>query len=176
MAKSSNFTGQDGLTKEARAAVSSAFDALSDWRNDMATANDRYSERVFDQMAKAARSMGWPDDMIEATREQLQTTSKMQLQMMDKLMEVWEEQLKSPGAKMKTPADFFNHFPGMPNGGSHHTMPGMMPDMSQFGGMPMAPFQFWMQAAEMWQKNMASAMQIWTNGMGQPPHNGRGRD
>jgi len=31
--------------------------------------------------------------------------------------------------------------------------------------MAMAPFQMWMQAAEMWQRNMASAMSMWSNNL-----------
>jgi len=39
-----------------------------------------------------------------------------------------------------------------------------MKDMGNLGAMPLAPFQFWMQAAEMWQRNMMTAMSMWTGG------------
>jgi hypothetical protein len=39
-----------------------------------------------------------------------------------------------------------------------------MPDMKSFGDfstMPTAPLQFWMQAAEMWQKSWQQALSSW---------------
>ncbi|MDX2288761.1 MAG: hypothetical protein NW217_08065 [Hyphomicrobiaceae bacterium] len=159
------------MTKEAREAISSAFDALSKWRDDMASANEQYSKTFFDQMAQATRSMGWPDHVIEATRTQLNQASKMQLQMMDQLMETWETQLKSPSAGLTSPQEFMEQLqkmqpPGMAGMPGMSGFPGMgsMPGMGAGGmpGMAMAPFQIWMQAAEAWQKNMASAMSMWT--------------
>lgn len=99
------------LNDEARRAVNAAFDALNDWRNDMAVASDRYSSRVFDQMQAATRAMGWPDEVVNATRLQLQNASRMQLQMMDQVMDAWKTQLRNPGATMKMPGDFM---PGCP--------------------------------------------------------------
>lgn len=143
------------LNDEARRAVNAAFDALNDWRNDMAVASDRYSSRVFDQMQAATRAMGWPDEVVNATRLQLQNASRMQLQMMDQVMDAWKTQLRNPGATMKMPGDFM---PGMPD------FTKGMTEMGGMGGMAMAPFQFWMNAAEMWQKNWASAMSLWMKG------------
>ena len=108
----------------------------------------------------------------------MQQGSKMQLQLMDQVMDVWEQQIKAPGSAL----------PGMPGMGAMPGMPGMgaIPGMPKFenpfanmpgmqgmagmmgpGGIPgmpdfsgMAnPMQFWMQAAEMWQKNWATAME-----------------
>lgn len=138
------------LNDEARRAMGSAIDALNDWRNEMAGANERYSSRVFDQMSAATRAMGWPDEMVNATRQQLQNASRMQLQMMEQLMEAWKTQLRDPSASFQMPSmpDFTKGFG----------------DMGGFGGMSAAPFQMWMQAAEMWQKNWASAMSLWMKG------------
>jgi hypothetical protein len=36
-----------------------------------------------------------------------------------------------------------------------------MKNMPDFAGMPAAPLQFWMQAAEMWQKNWQQALSSW---------------
>lgn len=162
MAKS-NFSSAQGMTDEARKAANAAFEALSQWRDDMAKANETYSNKVFDQMAQASRAMGWPENMIDAARDQMQEASRMQLQMMDQLMDTWSKQVKSPDMSMASPADFMEQFkkfqqmgmggsPGMPGFGQ---MPGM-------NNMAMAPFQMWMQAAEMWQRNMASAMSMWS--------------
>ncbi|MGD9783592.1 MAG: hypothetical protein AB7E80_00685 [Hyphomicrobiaceae bacterium] len=143
---------------DARRAMGAAFDALNDWRNEMAGANERYSARVFDQMSSATRAMGWPEEMVNATREQLQNASRMQLQMMDQVMQAWKMQIKNPAASsmgMGMPGDFMKGMPDFTKG---------LGDMGGFGGMSAAPFQFWMQAAEMWQKNWASAMSLWMKG------------
>lgn len=162
MAKS-NFSGAQDMTEEARKAATTAFEALSQWRDDMAKANETYSNKVFDQMAQASRAMGWPENMIDAARDQMQEASRMQLQMMDQLMDTWSKQVKSPDMSMANPADFmeqFKKFQQMGMGGASG-MPGFgqMPGM---GNMATAPFQMWMQAAEMWQRNMASAMSMWS--------------
>ena len=146
------------LNEEARRAVNSAFDALNDWRNDMASASERYSSKVFDQMSTATRAMGWPDEVVNATRQQLQNASRMQLQMMDQVMDAWKMQLRNPGSGFQMPANMMQGIPGMPD------FTKGLGDMGSLGGMSMAPFQFWMNAAEMWQKNWASAMSFWMKG------------
>lgn len=165
MASKQDFPNPEKLTKEAREATADALDALAQWRDEMAKANDRYSEKVFDQMAKATKSMGWPDHLIDATRDHLQNASKMQLEMMDKVMDAWKGQIENSQPGMGMPAEFVEQMQKfMPPGMSG--MPGM-PNMGDMGGMnnmAMAPFQFWMQGAEMWQRNMATAMSMWTQG------------
>ncbi len=146
------------LNDEARRAVNAAFDALNDWRNDMASASERYSSKVFDQMSTATRAMGWPDEVVNATRQQLQNASRMQLQMMDQVMDAWKGQLRNPGAGFQMPSGMMPGIPGMPD------FTKGLGDMGSLGGMSMAPFQFWMNAAEMWQKNWASAMSFWMKG------------
>ena len=143
------------MNEEARRAMGAAFDALNDWRNEMASANERYSARVFDEMSTATRAMGWPEEMVGATRQQLQNASRMQLQMMEQVMDVWKSQLRDPSAQMQMPADFMRGMPDFTKG---------FGEMGNFGNMSTAPFQFWMQAAEMWQKNWASAMSLWMKG------------
>lgn len=164
MAKS-DFSGAQGLSDEARKAAGAAFDALAQWRDEMARANENYSSKVFDQMAEASRAMGWPDAMIESARGQMQEASRMQLQMMDQLIEAWSKQIKAPDMGMASPTDFMEQFKkfqsmgmGMGGPGASQVPPGM-------AGMAMAPFQMWMQAAEMWQRNMASAMSMWSNNL-----------
>lgn len=166
-----DFSNYQAMNKEAREAITNAFDALSEWRDDMAGANNRYSSKVFDQMTEASRAMGWPDSLVSATRDHLSQASKMQLEMMDKVMDAWQDQLKSPNFKPSAPPT--NAPSGMPGGMPTNPMEmmqqfygAMMPGGAQggLGGMPMAPFHFWMQTAEMWQKNWASAMSLWMNG------------
>jgi len=165
MAGKQDFPNPEQLTKEAREAMSDALDALSQWREEMAAANDRYSDKVFDQMRKATGSMGWPDHLIDSTRDHLQNASRMQLDMMDKVVSAWKGQLENSSAGMAMPNEIMEHMKKFTPG----NMPGMpefpgMGDMNNVNAMAMAPFQFWMQGAEMWQRNMATAMSMWTQG------------
>ncbi len=175
------------LNDDARKAVGSAFDAMSNWRNDMSKMSERNNEAVFDKMSSAAKAMGWPTEFVEMSRQQIQTTTKMQVQFMEQVMETWEQQLKNPGSAFTTPggsagnlSPFPNAFPGMGGQSPFNMMPGMMPGM---GSMPANPFQFWMQAAEMWQKSCQQAMQSWTEaqsnmmgGSGSSTGSGSGND
>ena len=149
-----------GLSEEAKKAVNNTFDALAEWRDQVSTSNERYTSKVFDNMASAGRAMGWPDQLIEATRLQMQQASKMQLAMIDQLMDAWQRQLNNPTAGLQMPTSIPG-MPQMPN--MAQMMPGMggngMPDLSSMGAM--APLQMWMQAAEMWQKTWSQAMSTW---------------
>lgn len=165
MSSNKDYPDARKLSEDARKSVGEAFEALNQWRDEMAQANERYSGKVFDQMAKATRSMGWPDELVEASRDHLKNTTNMQLQMMDKVMDAWRQQIRNADSGLLSPQDFaeqMKSFQNMTPGGMGQ-FPGM-PDMSQFTNMPMAPFQFWMQAADMWQKNMATAMSMWMSG------------
>lgn len=153
-----------GLSDEARKAMNNAFDALSDWRNEIASTAEKNSSIVFDRMGAAAKAMGWPSDFVDMTRQQMQSTSKMQLQMMDQIMDVWEQQMKSPGSPVSlSKSSGLGAFPGAFSGmGGAQSFPGFTAfpgfDMSS---MPTNPMQFWMQAAEMWQKSWQQAMSAW---------------
>jgi len=85
-----------GLSDEAREAVNTAFDAMSDWRTETAENNERHLTKVIDKMAAAARALGWPEEIVDATRVQMQNIAKMQTLMMDRTMNTWEEQIKAP--------------------------------------------------------------------------------
>lgn len=166
------------MTEESRKAMSSAFDAMTKWRHDLASMTERNSEAAFGQMSSAAKALGWPTEFVEATSDHMRNASKMQLQMMDQVMGVWEKQAKSPAAGFQMPQmptfpgmpafPGMPNFPGMPsfpgfgatNGSSGAQFPGM-PDMSKFPMMQMMPMQFWMQAFEMWQKSWQQGMQTW---------------
>ena len=55
MASSSNFTNIPGMTKEMRDGLSAAFDALSNWRDEIETVNERCMGKVLDQTSAVAR-------------------------------------------------------------------------------------------------------------------------
>jgi hypothetical protein len=132
------------MNKEMRDRVLAAFDALSNWRNEIETANGRCLGKVLDQTSGVARSMGWPDEAVKATRDYLQNTSKAQTQLIDQLVEGWKQQLKSPISPMAIPRSLTGHA-SKPSG--LKTMASATPDFNAF-----APWTIWMQAAEMWQR------------------------
>jgi len=72
------------------------------------------------------------------TTEHLEKASKAQTEIIDQIMEGWKQQVMSPGA-MGVPRSFSGQMPSLPGGA--------MPTFD-----PMAPWTFWMQAAEAWQR------------------------
>ena len=143
MSRSSDFGDMPGITKEMREELIAAFDALSRWRNEIESVNERCLAKALVKTSGVARSMGWPDQAIRATRESLENASKMQTKMIDQIMEGWERQLKSPTASMAIPRSFADQIP-RPSG------PSFAGATAEFN--PLAPWAFWLQAAEMWQR------------------------
>ncbi len=140
-----------GLSDEARKAVNAAFDAMSTWR----TESEKSFERVIDKMAAAARALGWPEQIVNATRAQIEDITKMQIQTMDQMMDAWEEQIKSPSSS-----------------GAILSKLKSLPSFSAGGGWPSAaasqmtafnPFAVYMQIAQQWQKAWTDAMGFWAN-------------
>jgi hypothetical protein len=130
-----DFTNIPGMTKEMQEGVIAAFDALSTWRDEIETANERCLTKVLDRTSAIARAMGWPDQAIGTTRECLERTSKVQVEMIDKVMDGWKRQLTSATEPMVMPNSFIGHAPAV------------APEFN-----PLAPWNFWLQAAEMWQR------------------------
>ena len=155
-AKRRNFNSMSvpGLSDEARQAVNAAFDAMSAWCIDTAKSNEKNSEQVIEKMAAAARALGWPEQIVDAIRAQLQSITKMQIQMMDQLMDAWEEQIKSPNP-MTAPSAMLSKLKSLPG-----VPAGTWPNADAFAGAAMNPMQFWAQLAAQWQKAWADAMGI----------------
>ncbi len=112
----------------------------------------------------------------------MQGVTRMQAQMIDKMMDAWEEQIKSPNPMGAFPTAMMNKMKSMPGvqgmpgmGGAMPGFPGMppMPGMDALPGMMANPMQFWLQMGEQWQKNWAQAMQSWTAGAGANPPGGK---
>jgi hypothetical protein len=140
-----------GLNEEARKAVNGVFDAMAEWRDEVSSTTQACTDKVLDRMGEAAKAMGWPSELVDATRSQFQQASRMQSAFIDQMMDGWQQQLKSRR---------------VPSGGI-----GQMPVFDQAApamNVAMAPLQMWMQAAEMWQKSWQSALSRWmdlqTNG------------
>jgi cellobiose-specific phosphotransferase system component IIA len=142
------------LTSQSRQAVTSAFEALEQWRDEIFSANDRYLTKVLDQMASAHRAMGWPDHVTAAAREHLLKASKAQTHMIDQVMDAWERQLKSHDAPRGMPAGLMFPMPML----SHSAFSDPASEMMRFGEMTLVPFKLWLQAAEAWQRSWAAAV------------------
>ena len=140
-----------GLSAEARDAVNAAFDAMSTWRTETVNASEKNFEQVIEKISAAARALGWPDQIVDATRSQMQTLTQTQIQMMDQMMDAWEEQIKSPNpsamlSKLKSSSSF-GPAGSWPNLGDVSTT---------------NPMQFSMQFVEQWQKVWSESMAFWT--------------
>lgn len=136
-----------GLSNEARDAVNAAFEAMSTWRTETVDNSEKNLGQVIEKMAAAARAVGWPEQIVDATRSQMQTVTKTQIQMMDQMMDAWEEQIKSPNApamlsKLKSLSSF--------------GPAGSWPNLAEVSAMN--PMQF----VEQWQKVWSDAMAFWT--------------
>ena len=102
-------------------------------------------------MAAAARALGWPEQIVDATRSQKQSVTKTQIRVMDQMVDAWEEQIKSPN-----PAVMLSKLNSLSGFGPAGTWPSAA-DMSA-----MNPMQFYMQFFEQWQKAWSDAMAFWT--------------
>ena len=143
-------TSTPKLSDDARKAVNAAFEAMSTWRDEIVN-SEKNSERVIEKMAEAARELGWPEPIVDATRLQMEAVTKMQIQTMDRMMDTWEEQIKSPNSS----STMLSKLTSLPNFGPV----GSWPDNLQMAALN--PFQFYMQVAQQWQKTWADAMASW---------------
>jgi len=139
-----------GLSDEARKAVNAAFDAMSTWRIETAKNSEKNSEQVIEKMAAAARALGWPEQIVDTIRAQVQSITKMQIQTMDHMMDAWEEQIKSP--MTSSPSAMLSKLKSLPG----VTPAGSWPSANALAATN--PMQFWMQWAEQWQKAWTGAM------------------
>ena len=149
MAASPDTRAMQSLPREAREAIKAVFEALSEWRDEVGATNERRSETVLDKMAAAARSLGWPKELVDASHKHLTQASKAQMHLIEQMMQAWEKQLTSPTADQ-----FMAQLRTLPSMG--------------LGATTSTPLDFWMQAAEMWQRNWESALSMWTSGSSRP--------
>jgi ribonuclease D len=145
-----------GLTNEAREAVNAALKALSTWRNEMADTSEKNGKQVIEKMAVAATALGWPEQIVDAARTQMQSISEMQIQTMDRMMDAWVEQLKLPNPMAASPSAMLSKLKSLPSVGT------TWPNAEAFQKAAMNPLQFWMQFAEQCQKSWAETMTFWS--------------
>ncbi len=134
---------------EARKAVKAAFDAMSTWQTEVANSGEKNLERVIDKVTAAAEALGWPKEIADAVRTQMQTITKMQSQMMDQMIGAWEEQMESPSP----PSVILSKLQSLP------TLPaGSWPSAAS---QATNPFEASMQIAQQWHKAWLDAMAPW---------------
>ena len=142
-----------GLKKEVRDAVNAALKAMSSWRKDIADTSEYNGKRVIEKMAAAAAELGWPEQIVDAARVQMQSIAEMQIQTLDHVMDAWEEQLKLPNPTATSPSAMLSKLktPG-------RSLAGTWPSVEVFQKAAMNPLQFWMQCATQWQKSWVDTM------------------
>ena len=146
-------------SEQAQKAAVGVLDAMTDWRDTLAATNERCLARVLDRITAAQLAMGWPEHVVDTARESFLQASRAQRQIADQIIDTWERQLRSAGddASMRPQGPMYQAtgFPGFPFGQSS-------PDLLRLGEMSVTPFKMWLQAADMWQRDWARAMSIWT--------------
>ena len=147
-----------GLEKEVRDAVNAALKAMSSWRNDIADTSEYNGKRVIEKMAAAAAALGWPEQIVDAARVQMQSIAEMQIQTIDHMMDAWEEQLRLPNPTAASPSAMLSKLK-TPSFSPASTWP----SVEAFQKAAMNPLQFWMQFAQQWQKSWADTKSFWGN-------------
>lgn len=124
------------LTKEALEGANAALKALATWRNEIADTNQKNGERVIDQMAVTAKTLGWPPQVVDTARTQLKGAADIQVKAMDRMIDAWEEQLKLPNPMTASPSVMLSKLTSLPG----------------LTATPSAnPIEVWMKLAEQWQ-------------------------
>ena len=115
--------------------------------------SEKNSEQVIENMTEAARELGWPDQIVDTSRMQMEAITKMQVQTMDRLMDTWEEQIKS----LNLSSTMLSKLISLPNFGPVGSWPNRgNPQMAALNAL-----QFYIQVAQQWQKAWADAMASW---------------
>jgi hypothetical protein len=125
---------------------------METWRTETANSSEKNAAQVIEKMAAAARALGWPEQIVDTTRMQMQNITKLQIKVIDQMVDIWEQQIKSPN-----PAAMLSKLKSAPGFSA-----GSWPDADAFS--PFNPFQTYMQLAEQWQKAWASATGFQTKG------------
>ena len=156
--RSFNPVSVPGLSNDAREAVNAALKAMWTWRNETDNTSEKNSKQVIDKMAAAAAALGWPEQVVDAARTQLQGIAELQTKTIDHMMDAWEEQLKLPNPMTASPSAMLSKLKSLPDFGRA----GSWPSSEAFQKAAINPLQFWMQFTEQWQKSWTDTMTFWT--------------
>jgi hypothetical protein len=151
-----NPTSIPGLSNQARDAVNAAFEAMSAWRKETVETSEKHSKLVIGKMATAAAALGWPGEIVDAARTQMESVSEMHIQAIDHIMNAWEQQLKLPNPMTASPSAMLSQLKSLPGFGPSRGLS----SANALAGMN--PFQFWTQMAEQWQNSWTNAMTFWS--------------
>jgi hypothetical protein len=143
---------------DARQAVTSAFEALDKWRDELVSLNERHLTKALDLVASSQRSLGWPDHFTTATRDYLLKASKTQTQMISQVMDAWEKQLRSSASPPALPEAFQFQMPASSRSTPKDAEAEMLQLQDLAMATPLTPFMLWVQAAQMWQRSWAQAI------------------
>jgi hypothetical protein len=130
------------MSKELREELVAFFDSLSTWRDEVEAVTERCLNKVLYRTAGGGRSLGWPYKAVKTTREHLKDASNVQTKIIDQIIEGWKRQLMSAPAPTAIPSSFTDLFAKF----------GSAPLNTRPEFNPLAPWAFWLQAAEMWQR------------------------
>ena len=141
-----DLTSIPGLSSKAREAVTSVFEAMTAWQTETVKVGEKNSKQVFDKMATAAAALGWPEQIVDAARAQIQGVGDMQAKTMEHMRHAWEEQLKNPTAA--SPEAILSKLKSMPDFGSASSLP----NAEALQAAATAPLALWMEFGKQWQK------------------------
>ena len=108
-------------------------------------------------MAAAAKALGWPEQIVDATRTQMLSATEMQIKTIDHMIDAWEEQAKLPNPMTASPSAMLSKLKTLPGVAPIGSWPGAAASQ----GLAMNPLQFWVQLGEQWQKACADTMTVW---------------
>ena len=149
-------TSVRGLTNEAREAINEALKAMSAWRNEIADTSEKNGKRVIEKMAAAAAALGWPEQIVDATRTQMLSAVEVQIKTIDHIIDAWEEQLKLPNPMTASPSAMFSKLSSFARGPVSFSA--AWPSAEVFQEAAMNPLKFWMKLTEEWQKSFPDTM------------------
>ena len=155
------------LTAEARKAINEAFEAMSSSSSEMAAS----SEKVIEKLAHIAQVLGWPDSVVRSIAEPFRMGTKMQTDMIRRIMDACEAQMSSPNPMARVPSEMMAQMKSWPG----FTYPGGWSSSESFNELTSNPVQFWMHMGEQWQKNWMQMMAPWMDpgSSASPPRSNR---
>ena len=121
-------------------------------QSETAKVGEKNSKQVFDKMATAAAALGWPEQIVDAARAQMQGIGDIQAKTMAHIRNAWEEQLKNSTAA--SPEAILSKLKSMPGFGSANSLP----NAEALQAAATAPLALWMEFGKQWQQFWLESM------------------
>ena len=112
-----------------------------------------------DLLVELKASTDGPAVVVDITRAQIEGIAKMQIQVIDAMMDTWEEEIKSPSSSAAILSKL-KSLPGLRVGGGLGAA-GTWPSVAASQMAAFNPFGAYMQIFEQWQKAWTEAMAFW---------------